>query len=446
MIPEGTRLARPDVRPKDFLAELLTGSGRVLAMSCPECNCDVTSALAIVLSRSDVQQELIDQDLVEAFLEVPSWKSTNEADDQPIDPDIQASLFRLRQSLFKTVYDVSALPDFMAKYGKGTDCPDLITKCIDALGNVSNLRESKAFNTIPAASACIVLANLTKSTEYALFLVQRQNVHLSLGLILRQREDSTTLFPAIALLDRLAIPPDNKTAIFDAGVFYELPRFLIGFDILPRMQREAVSAVRKIMAGHPKHVSGIGACISINAKAEGGGQSTERTQEQSGLLAALNLFRRTSDVETKLEVARLLIEVCRTFLHSTRGRPEQAEDAVRLAFGSASDIADCIAYVATDGTSREVQGEGWFGLAILSTWGYGRPLVVECLGQKEVQMKLMEALKGGERAFVENISLMLTKLKLSPNYLVLSPTRDFLEDTASLVGLPPIWPLLAPAA
>lgn len=442
-MPEGTRLIRPDVHPKDFLAELLTGSGRALATSNPECNCDVASALAVLLSHVEAQQELISEDLVEAFLELPSWKSTEEAGDQPVEPGIEASLFTLRQALFKIVYDISALSSFEAKYGSGTDFPKLITKCIDALGNVSNLRQSKVFHTIPAASACIVLANLTSSTEYALFLVQRKKVHLSLGLILRQWDDSTTIFPAISLLDRLAIPPENKIAIFDAGIFYELPRFLIKFDVFPRVQREAVSTMRKIIAGQMTHVSGIGVSLVGHSGEE---PDSERTQEQSGLLAALNLFGRTSDVETKTEIGRLIIEVCRTLFQSTKGYPEKAETAMRQAFGSASDIADCVAYMACNWASRELQGEAWFGLAILSTWEYGRPFVMECLGKKELQDKLEEALRGGERAFVDNISLMLTKLRRFPSYLALASTRDFLENAATIAGIPVIWPLLAPAA
>ena len=445
-MPEGTRLTRPDVNPRDFLAELLTGSGRVLAMSSPECSCNVASAVTTVLCHVEAQQELISQDLVEIFLELPSWKSTNEARDQAVDPSIETALFKLRQSSFKIVYDISALPSFEARYGSGTEYPKLIAKCIDALGNVSNLRQSKVFNMIPAASACIVLANLTCSTEYALFLVQRKNVHLSLGLILRQREDSATLFPAIALLDRLAIPPDNKIAMFGAGIIYELPWFLINFDVLPRIQREAVSAMRKIIAGHLEHVSGIGVCTVRDLAEEAEGPNAKRTQEQSGILAALNLFGRTDDVETKIEIGRLIIEVCRTIFQSTKGRPEQAENAVRLAFGSASDIADCVAYVACNGTSRETQGEGWFGLAILSTWEHGRPFVMECLGQEELQNQLEKALRGGERAFVDNISLMLTKLRHFPSYLALTSAREFLENAATIAGIPVIWPVLTPAA
>ncbi len=446
ILPHSTRLTRPQIRPKDILSELLTGSGRRLAMTNPECNGDVTRTIAVLLSDAEMQRELIHDDLLELFLEVPNWGSISSGDDER-NPGAPRAKAMVQQSLFKTTYDVTALPEFTARFGKGNECPKLVTACIDALRDVSNLRQTKkAANSVPAASACVVLANLTKSTEYALFLVQRKNVHLSLGLILRQREDTVTLFPAIALLDRLAIPPENKTAMFGAGIIYELPRFLTGFDVQPRIQREAVSVIRKIILGHPQHVSGIGLCIPVNAQEHAQDQKPERIQEQSGLLAALNLFRRTTEVETKIEIGRLVIEVCRTLLHSTGGHSERAENAVHQAFGSACDIANPVTYLACNGPSEEVRGEGWFGLAVLSTWEHGRPFVMECLTREEVQKSMDEAMKNGDRTFGQNISLMLTRLHHFPSRLVLPSTREFLEHAASNAGLPPIWPVLALAA
>jgi hypothetical protein len=446
-LPEGTRLIRPHVRPEDFLATLLMGSGRTLAISHPECNCDVTRSVAILLSYREVQRVLINEDLVRALLEVTNWGDTEMQHDGSITSDMQRAMFGIRQSLFKNIYDLSASPEFAAKYATGVECPNLIVDCIDALTDVSNLQHNKkAANTIPAASACVILANLTKSTEYALFLVQRRNVHVSLGLILRQRQDSTTLFPAIALLDRLAIPPENKTAMFGAGVIYELPRFLTGFDVQPRIQREAVSVMRKVIMGHPEQVSGIGVCTFVQAGEKGKERRIERPQEQSGLLAAMNLFRRTSDPETKIEIGRLLVEVCRTLCRSTGGHPEHAENPIRLAFGSASDIANPVAHIACNGASQEVRGEGWFGLTMLSTWEYGRPFVMECLAEEGIQKKLEEALRAGDLALSQNIGLLLTKLHLFPSHLVLPSTRAFLERAATTLGLPQIWPVVALAA
>jgi hypothetical protein len=414
-------------------------------MSHPECNCDVARTIAILLSQEQTQRELIHGDLVRAFLEVPNWKYSKSGHNNVAADDVSKAMAVVQQALFRSMYDVSALPEFAAKYTSPSS--QLVSACIDALGDVSNVPQPMESNaTIPAASACIVLANLTVSADFALFLVQARKVHLSIGVLLRERDDSTTLFPAIALLDRLAIPQENKLAIVQAGVVHELPRFLIGFDVQPMIQREAVSLMRKLMVGFPDHVSGIGACMTINREQNGNGQSFERTPKQSGLLAALCLFRRTSDAQTKIEVGRLVVEVCRTLFRMTKGNPEVAENSVREAFGNASDVAHPIRYLACHGTSQEVQGEGWFGLAVLSTWKHGRPFVMDCMGNKDVQNKMEEVLKGGERALSQNISLMLSQLHLFPSRLVLTPTRIVLERAAHSVGLPPIWPVMASAA
>lgn len=447
IVPRSSRLKLPDVHPKDFLRELLVGSGRDLALSHPECTCDVTSAIAVLLSRVEIQRELIHEDLVKAFLEVSSWKNVTTDGEESTSRGVPRAIFTVEQSLVKTTYEVTGSSEFISKYGRGAECPTLVSDCIDALGDLSNLRPTtKSLNLIPAALASVLLANLTTSVDFALFLVQQKEIHLPLGLILRQRKDYRTLFPALSLLHRVAIPPENKAVIFGAGVIHELPRFLIDFDVHPKIQSEAVDFMRRIITGLPQHVSGIGVSISPNEQESGKRQHPERTQEQSGLLAALNLFRRTSDLETKVEVGRLVVEVCRTLLHASKPHPERAESAVRQAFGTYSHIADPVTCLICNGPSQEIRGEGWFGLAVLSNWEYGRQFVMDSLAGEELQKKLDETLKAGDRALCQNITLMLTHLKRFPCLLVVPSTRQFLEDVASSVGIPCIWPVLAPAA
>ena len=268
-------------------------------MSHPECNSDVTRTIAVVLSQERAQRELIRGDLVRAFIDVPNWNSHNLEDNNAVSEEGSKSTALVQQALFRSIYDVSALPEFAAKYTSASS--ELVSACIDALRDVSNLSQTmEPATTIPAASACIVLANLTTSTDFALLLVQSRKVHLSVGGLLRQRDDPTTLFPAIALLDRLAIPQENKLAIVQAGVVHELPRFLIGFDVQPVIQREAVSLMRKLIVGFPDHVSEIGACMTIIREKNGNGHSLDQSTKQSGLLAALSLFRRTSDAQIKI--------------------------------------------------------------------------------------------------------------------------------------------------
>lgn len=437
-------MIKPDLHIEDFLPSLLTGAGRSLAIAHPNCKCDIIRSITILLSQGEARRELTDGALIRALLQVPNWHTNDMEHDEAANSEVAREMLTVQQYLFKTIYDISSSSEFIARNTKRTQCPKLVSECIDALGDLSNLRPSnKTFHVIPAASACIVVANLTTSIEFALFLVQRRQVHLPIGLILHLRDDPTTLFPAIALLERLAIPPENKTAIFSAGIMWEVPRLLTEFDTQPSIQCEAVSLMRKVIIGHPKHVSGIGVCVPRNAGEPEQDQSHQRGQQQSGLLAALNLFRRTSDVQTRFEIGRLVVEVCRTLLHAASGHHGQAEDRVHQAFGNATRITDPIIYLACNGTTQEVEGEGWFGLAVLSMWERGRPFVIDCLAEEGIQRKMEEILRRGDQACRENISLMLMKLHLFPRHLVLASTRKFVELAASNAGLPPIWPEMA---
>jgi hypothetical protein len=438
-IPVGSRLRRPD-ESSDYLRSLLTGSGRNLALTNAECLRDLTRSIAILIGNFDVQQEVIKQDLVKPFLEVLNWNS----------PDVEAhfaaadylskTLANVRQSLLKTMYDLSAEPEFGARYGEGPSCPQLVSECIAALEDLSSLTqrtETSIQKAIPAASACVILANLTKSVNYAQFLVRRK-VHLSLALILRQRSDFETLFPAAALLDRLTIPPENKIAMFEAGVLYEIPRLLIGCDLQPRTQQGAISALRNIIRAQPEHASSIGVCTPATQEA--------RPPEESSLLAALNLFRRTTDEENKLEIGRLFVEMCRTFFQSTMRRPQGTEDPIRLAFGNVTDIIDPITHLACNDTAPALRGEGWLGMALLSTWEYGRSRIVESLAKEDLQKKLEEILRDGDQACLQNISLMLTKFREFPNPKIPETTREVLKKACDLAGIPTDMPIVPPAA
>lgn len=409
-------------------------------MSNSECLSEVLKSIAFLMSHVEIQRALINHDLVSSFLETSKWEPKTEGVDESGDSSMSKAVSVARQSLLKATYDLSALPEFSSRYGKAEEVPRLVEECIDAILPPSKLENTKkAVKSISAASACVILANLTQSTEYASFLTQRKHIHQSLALLLRQWEDSATIFPALALLDRLAIPQENKTAMFSAGFLYDLPRFLIGFDVQPGIQREAVSVMRKIVAGHPERVRAISVCKSGEPEDGQPGRTKEKKDSESGLLASWNLFKRTNDDQIKMEIGRLIVEVCRILFHSIGEHPEQAKDGTRSVFGRAIDIACPLAYLICNAASRDIQGEGWFGLAMLSTWEFGRPFVVQSLGNEDVQRNLEIALREGDRAFQQNISLMLTKLHLVQTNLVSAQTRDFLERAAKAAGIPPIW-------
>jgi hypothetical protein len=441
-VPPSSRLKRADAKPGNFISYLLKGPGRTLALSYPACFCEVLRSIALLASHSEVQREIIAEDLVSAYLEVSNWERGAAVMEEPANPSVKKAISRIRESLLNATYEMSALPEFWAKYGNEKEFPKLVEDCADALANVSDPGNTEATDTtIPAASACIILANLTKSPEHASFLGQQKKAHLPLSQLLRQRNDSGTLFPALALLDRLAILNENKIAMFGAGLVDDLPRFLTGFKLEPRIQREAVSLMRKLIQGHPEHIAGIGACRSGRAELVEEEETEEKEPKASGLNLSWELFQRADDPQVKAEIGRLFIEVCRTLFQSTGGHPEQVEDAIQLAFGSRIEIASPMAYLVSLDPSPEVVGEGWFGLTILSTWEHGRPSVIQALGAKEIQTKLNDALLEGDSAFRQNVSLMLTKLHLFPRHGVSESTRAFLEQAAGTAGLPPIWPV-----
>lgn len=373
-------------------------------------------------------KSLIAADLVHSFLSMGYANPPNPSQISPNldeNPEAEANLLQCRRAILKTLYSVCALPEFSAAYPVNTK---LVQAC------VASLREPYQANSKyngdedgeipPLSGAFVILTSLTKSEQIARSLVEEHKIYQGLSEILHAVNDPDVLYPAVNFIGRLALPVPNKAVLLEYGLLGTMRRFF-GNDITPTVQREAITAARRLVTGSPQ---------SLAIMRDGNPlRMTDQGVQDNELAAALALSRRTDDGSLKLEVGRLAIEVCRLLWASADGRPEGAENDFNSLVGPCRQaFAETIAFVVLHGEHPGARAEGWFGFAMMSVWTVGRELIVHHLHGEEMLAEVKDVVASGSGPAYQNLRLVLAKMNAVPvrtRLLIPGPHFSFLTHS-----------------
>lgn len=399
-----------DGRRIDLLTQLILGPGAKLAAFDPECRLAVCNTLVNLLSHNVFMKSLITADLVHSFLNMAYANSRNSSQIDPDlddDPEAKANLLQCRRAILKTLYSVCALSEFPTAYPLNTK---LVRDCIASVRkrHLANMQyDAKDGGELPPLSgAFVILTSLTQSEQIARSLVEDHEIYQGLSELLHTVNDPDVLYLAINLIGRLALPVPNKPVLLQHGLLEAMRRFFAN-DTTPTVQREAIIAARRLMAGSPQSLTVI--CDRNPFR------TMDQAAQDSELAAALALSRRTDDGSLKLEVGRLAIEVCRLLWASADGRPEEAENDFNSAVGPCGQaFADAIAFVILHGEHPGVRAEGWFGFAMMSIWTLGRDLITNCLKGEEMLADVRNVVASGGGPAYQNLRLVLAKMNAVP--------------------------------
>ena len=447
-----------------LLTELIRGPGSRLAAFDTECRLAVCSTLINLLSHDIYRKALIAGDLLRSFISLayPNSSKAFQADSEP-----DENLSQCRRGVLKTLYPVCALPDFATAYPLSTA---LAQDCLTAV-RAPHLTQTKnntrhSAELLPPSIACVILTSLTQSEQTALALIADHKISEPLPDLLSSPDSPDSpdiVYPAVSFVGRLALPAPNKPALLKHGLLAALHRFLTpAFDAAPAVQREAVTAIRRLVAGSPPQT-----IASMRPSTEKPLKETQATEKQSSsqsttdvtattnnndsdsndfLAAALTLFHRCDDRALKLEIGRLAIEICRSLWPSSPsqlpsslpssspahgGNPEDAETETNTRFntalgglssGSRRAFASAIAFVILHGENAGARAEGWFGFALLAGSGSGsgsgsaggRGLVLGCFDAEEdvrAQMEKVVAEGEGGGAAWRNARVVVAQLR-----------------------------------
>ena len=373
----------------DACRTLLKSRGLDMALASVECCLTVCTAILQLLSTNATRQEaaksvsmnwLVDfSGCVGKHLEAVA--SSDWSSDEPGGEELETC----RSQLLRLAYDVTAT-DVWVQYHPMSETEATFREDFQA-GDVVRLRYSLA-----------MLVNSVRTGSDATHIWDH-NSQIVLR-CLQESNDPDILFPAVGLLGKMFAATENPNFLHDSNLLPSVRRIL-EISTTVRIKHDIVFMLR-LAIKRPPHTAGHALASSETPLVNQ--HSSELPQT---LHSALALFQNTPDGSTKLEVGRLIIEVCRG-LFSEKMYAGSVFNEIVLK-DQRQTAVDTVAFVARHG-HEDAKSEGWFGLAMLSTWAETKSLVIDTLEKEDMIQCLEKVMAARKGPSFENARLMLVKL------------------------------------
>ena len=445
------------------IVRLLLSEGAKLADVDIECRVSICQAVINVLSQEETHSMVINHEgALRQLIYLPYRWPGREADD-----DEEHPLKPYQKEILKLVYKLSASE--LYTQAVNVESP-LIRDCIGRL-EMWTSSGSQYSAEVPLASSWVLLANCVTTTERAQEMLRSTAVGSFLPGLLLGNADPEVLLPAVDLAARLALCPEGQTTFCSSEVnmFAAVTKLLhdrhseadtasLG------IQRNIVSLARLLVKGRNQDI------LKLNESTSWKDVDTSNVTTTTLVEEMFDLSDRTKDLQTKLEMGRLFIEILRTIFSSntpavsqdrlpiSASAPDQttsgsAETHLLHAFGSQSSststpvfratVTDVICYNITQSQPQtpspspspssaqhnlQTETEAWFGLALLSTMLSARPSIRTALAHNSLH--LLTQLRN--IVSVKHLHLLLRRRRRSTTYedtTGTGPTAAILQKT-----------------
>ena len=352
------------------------------AASAPDLDVDdrvsLVDAAIAHLKLEDYQRHMVAFDLVEVPLgllvqwysppRAPSSRQISSADilAPPIrDAGEEEQITLMRSNIIQILSDVSAIPEFAAKYAS-MELPLVETLLGWVAGPHTQLQ----------LCSCIMLGNLARSDSTCLVMTSRFSVHQSLLDILKFSSDTQVLHSVLGFLRNLGLLPVNKRVLGEAGTIEIVSRFL-SIDVITQLAHAAVSLVRQIINGSMNNISSLLSSLSLDE------ESPAHSKTYLSLL--LSLFDKSDNVGVKVEVSRVVAAVLRC-LHSSQAlsNPGLRDQLLHRLFSLHLNLCQPLSMMVTQSRWPIIRSEGWFAMALASRTAKGSIAIDTALQQVEV--------------------------------------------------------------
>ena len=345
----------------------------------------LVNAIVIHLRIERFQKILISQNLFEVPLamiirsfspQTPLNTSLSIIDLSPSLRDSQEEdqLSSVRDSLIRTLSDVSAIPEFSAKYPVGSALVKSLILWLSA---------SRAQFQICSS---IILGNLARSDVICSSMVHDLRVHEILAANLREISEPQVLHATLGFLRNLALPLGNKFLIGEAQVIEVVSR-LWSADFNPQLQYTAVGLVRQLLNSSLANVQRLLESLSSDPDSP--------AHEKTYLSILLSLFDKTDQLQTKVEIGRTMAAIWRCLNVSDPSRePNLLHGLLHRLYSMHPNIARPLAMMVTQTRWPVVRSEGWFALALMARSREGSIAVNSILQQVEIFGALVETITG----------------------------------------------------
>jgi len=370
----------------------------------------LTNTAVLYLQHIKFQQAIIREGALDTALAVLSDSysrfdhrmSVSPTSSEENEEDLSKDLTDMRGRLNQALSDISALPEFK--------------NAVPVVSTFSNsLRRWLSSPQIQLqVCACIMLGNLARSDNTCEEFVQISKIHIPLIDIIATANDSQLLHAALGFLKNLALPLNNKLAIGEAGIFDVLPRLWL-LDTLQQVQFSSISLSRQLLISTFDNIRKITQRLSVDP------DSPANMRSKLSLLIAL--FQRTDIEPIKMEIARLITAICRTYNSRTGPSTKEYEDTRRRFFQMHPDISMPLGFMVSQTKWPVVRSEGWFVFALMARFPEGAQCISDMMQDVQVFQPLVELLTGK--------NLIGNELTASS---IASPSSDISSSDSTLVS------------
>ena len=364
--------------------EILLGLAAEPTIDVDDCVSLVDAAI-LHMKHERFQQHLITHDLLNIPLTLLLRSYTTESNSNattprglmaPIrDATEEQELFRIRSSLIETLSDISALPEFSARYAD-TNSP-LVEVLIEWL-SVTRAQLQLC--------SCVMLGNLARSDEMCKVMVFQLQIHTTLISMIKSSSDTQVLHSALSFLRNLGLPAETKQTIGETDAIGTVAR-LWSSDTLPQIAYAATSLTRQIINGSLPNVRKLLASLSPDP------DSPAHAKTYLSLL--LLLFDKSDDVTTRMEVARTVAAILRC-THSTNRSDgkEPTEPIEHRLYSLHADLGRPLIMMITQAQWPIIRSEGWFALALMARSDEGSTALDAILNRVELFGALEQTIRG----------------------------------------------------
>ncbi|BDD54973.1 hypothetical protein MAP00_000536 [Monascus purpureus] len=290
----------------------------------------------------------------------------------PSSSDDLQTLPQLRLKINQSLAEVSGSPLFMETYSLDSTVSQTLISWLRT-GNEEQLQ----------ICSCVMLGNLARTDEICQRMVRDLNIHIDLISILKSDSKGAVLHAALGFLKNLAIAPDNKVDLGDAGIIPAVSH-LWGFETVPQVQFSAASIVRQVISSSIENVARLLSPLST--------ESGLPAHTQTYLSQLLLLFEKTDSTPIKIDIGRTVASICRTLSPRARDENSEANALSERLFRLHDGVARPVGAMVTQTQWPVVRSEGWFSLALMASSRPGSLAVVDCLQITDVYQSLKESL------------------------------------------------------
>ncbi|KAK5103677.1 hypothetical protein LTS08_003095 [Lithohypha guttulata] len=311
-------------------------------------------------------------------------------EDEEEQKDNIETMTKLQTTMLSMVYEICRMPEFTdpPKYGVARQSLDILCHSV----NISPFQGTIAY---------IMLYAFINSDARA-HLLATEDLIPALFHTLKYETDKTIIHPALAVATKLAVTWSLRRHLFGMrfmqAVHHLLTRQGLGYEI----PTNAVTFLELMIKGHPEHIPAL----------------LVTTQHHDSIMSDLfKLFDKGQDT-IRLEIGRLIVELCATIAQQTSSAPTYSElfnlDAIIQLF-PLDQWSKIFVFMATKAQIADppVAQRVWFALGLLSTLNGGKQVVLQVLHNTDVQQTVRNVVSQPESYAGQNIRFMVHNMRNS---------------------------------